>query len=62
MQTRRACPQATAKSFLGFTLYINDLAHSSFNEETALLDNDAVKNFNQTAFCLGLENFTSTRG
>ena len=61
MLTRSACPQATAKSFLGFTLYINVLAKSSFNEATAVLDSNAVTNFNQTAFCLGLENFTSIR-
>lgn len=50
--------QATSKSFLGFTLYINVLAKSSFNEAVAVLDSNTTINFNQTAFCLGLENYT----
>ena len=50
--------QATSKSFLGFTLYINVLAKSSFNEAVAVLDSNTTINFNQTAFCLELENYT----
>ena len=50
--------QATSKSFLGYTLYINVLRQSSFNEAVAVIDSNATINFNQTAFCLGLENYT----
>ena len=59
--TRRERLQATSKSFLGFTLYINVLAKASFTEATAVLDSSVTTEFNQTAFCLHLENFTSVR-
>lgn len=52
---------ATSKSFLGFTLYINVISKASFNEATAVVDRNVTTSFNETAFCLYLENFTSMR-
>jgi uncharacterized membrane protein len=51
----------TAKSFLGFTLYINVLSKASFNEAIAIEGHNFTLAFNETAFCLGIENFTSVR-
>ena len=50
---------ALAKSFLGYTLYINVLGKATFNEATAVEGHDITTDFNETAFCAYKENFTS---
>ena len=59
--TRAAYVQATAKSFLGYTLLINVINKSSFNDAVSLVNSTVTTSFNETAFCLGIENFTSMR-